>query len=565
VRAGKTVFLALFCAGMPVLCAQTGQLASKVSQALPVPQLPAAAKAQPPAPAQPGTPAQPAPENSAVTFSLETSAPIGRDQIDELSVVVGRSALIDCARPVERVSVGLGEFAEAIAISKTEVLVNGKAPGETSVIVWEQGGLRQFFNVKVRPSNLDSEERLEGIRRELREEFPGQAIKVRVEGKTVFLSGTVKDLTAAHRAVEIASASGDAVNLLQVEVPASEPQILLKVIFASVDRTKSNTLGLNLFSTGFGNTLAGVSTGQFSPPSVSLGTATTAATATLSNELNLFAFLPGMNLGATLQAMETKGLLEVLSEPNVLAENGKQASFLAGGEYPYPVVQGSSTGNSVSIQFKEYGVRLNFIPTITPRGTIHLQVAPEVSALDFSNAIEVSGFDVPAIDVRRVKTQIELAEGQSFAIGGLLDNRETETFQKIPFLGDIPILGKFFQSISKSKTNNELIVIVTPEIVSPIPAGGTLPELKFPEKFLPPNSGIPLHTPDEKPAGAKPPEAPKSMPVEQLIQSMKAEKPLIVDAPNSSGGAGSSTGGGSGAGASGGSAPGGTQPSTEAQ
>ncbi len=174
-----------------------------------------------------------------------------------------------------------------------------------------------------------------------------------------------------------------------------------------------------------------------------------------------------MNLGATIQALEAKGLVEVLAEPNVLAQNGKQASFLAGGEYPYPVVQGSSvagSGSSVTIQFKEYGVRLNFIPTITPRGTIRLQVAPEVSSLDFTNAVTVSGFQIPAIAVRKVKTEVELGEGQSFAIGGLLDNRETETFQKIPFLSSIPILGKFFQSISKNKNNTELIVIVTPGI-----------------------------------------------------------------------------------------------------
>ncbi len=157
----------------------------------------------------------------------------------------------------------------------------------------------------------------------------------------------------------------------------------------------------------------------------------------------------------------------MLAEPNVLAANGKQASFLAGGEYPYPVVQGVSggVGGAVTILFKEYGVRLNFIPTITPRGTIRLQVAPEVSSLDFTQAVEVSGFLIPSIDIRRVKTEVELSEGQSFAIGGLLDNRETKTFQKIPFIGDVPILGKLFQSISKTRNNTELMVIVTPEIV----------------------------------------------------------------------------------------------------
>lgn len=473
----------------------------------------------------------------------------GQGAANDLSVVVGGSVLVDCAKPVRRVAVGLGDFAEATAISPIEILVNGKAAGETSLIIWERDGSRQFFNVKVRPSLVATNDRIEAIRREFIKQLPGQTLKISSENGAVFLSGTVRDLDSSNRAVQIASSAGKVVNLLNVEVPAAEPQILLKVIFASVDRSKSNSLGINLFSTGLGNTISGISTGQFSPPTLTTASGTTAASATLSNELNLFAFFPGLNLGATIEALEVKGLVQVLSEPNVLAQNGKQASFLAGGEYPYPVVQGSSgsgSGTSVTIEFKEYGVRLNFIPTITPRGTIRLQVAPEVSALDFTNAVEISGFQVPAIDVRKVKTEVELGEGQSFAIGGLLDNRETESFQKIPFLGSIPILGKFFQSISKNKTNTELIVIVTPEIVAPIPVGTPLPRPKFPVDFLPSNSGIPMNTPDAKPAGSTPAKPPASMPVEKLIESMKPEKALVIDSTSSgtfgalSGGSGSS-------------------------
>ena len=192
------------------------------------------------------------------------------------------------------------------------------------------------------------------------------------------------------------------------------------------------------------------------------------------NPLNLFAFYPGINLGATIQALEQKGLAEVLAEPNVMAKNGHQASFLAGGEYPYPVAQSGATGGAaapITIQYKEYGVLLTFLPTITNRGTIRLQVAPEVSALDYANAVNIGGATVPALTVRRVKTEVELSDGQSFVIGGLLDNRETDNFEKIPFLGDIPILGRFFQSMQRTKSNTELIVIVTPEIVNPIDAG----------------------------------------------------------------------------------------------
>ncbi|MEO6966658.1 MAG: pilus assembly protein N-terminal domain-containing protein [Acidobacteriaceae bacterium] len=465
------------------------------------------------------------------------------DSTNDLYVTVGKSVLVDTAKPVVRITVGLGGFAEATAISRSEILVNGHAPGQTTMIVWDAQGGRQFFNLTVVPSTYLVHDRLDGLRRELRKEFPGQKISVSSENDLIFLGGTVKDLDSSKRAVEIASTAGKVVNLLYVDVPASKPQILLKVRFASVDRTLTKQLGINLFSTGATNTLGAVSTGQFPAPTVSLPTSGQPAEALVSNALNLFFFRPDLNLGATMQALETKGLVQLLAEPNLLAEDGAEASFLAGGEYPYPVVQGVTGGGTgaVTIQFKEFGVRLNFIPTITPRNTIRLQVAPEVSSLDFTNQVVVSGFQIPAIDVRNVKTEIELKDGQSFAIGGLLDNRETETFQKIPFIGDIPILGKFFQSISKSRSNTELMVIVTAEIVAPIPAGQPLPELKYPAKFMPPNSGIPMTTPGASVTGAEPlSPTPPSMPVESLIESMKPEKPLVVD--NSSGGQGSSQG-----------------------
>ena len=473
-----------------------------------------------------------------------------QDSANDLSVAVGKSVLVDCAKPIERVALGSGDLAEATAVSPTEVMLNGKAPGETTLIVWQVGGERQFFNVTVHASTYVANDRLDSLRRELRTELPGQTLRVSTENGLVFLRGTVKDLTSSDRAVQIASTAGKVVNLLYVDIPAADPQILLKVRFASVDRSVVKSLGANLFSLGAANSVGSVTTGQFSPPTITQGTAASgstpgaAATATLSNLLNLFIFRPDLNLGATIQALETNGLLQTLAEPNVLTANGKEGSFLAGGQYPYPTVQGSSGIGAapVTIQFKEFGVRLNFIPTITPRGTIRLQVAPEVSSLDFTNGITISGFTVPGLDVRKVKTEVELSEGQSFAIGGLLDNRETKNFSKIPFIGDIPILGKFFQSVSKTRTNTELIVIVTPEIVAPIPAGGALPQIKFPDKFLPSLSGIPMTTPGAEVTGLKPlPPTKPTMPVEQLIQSMQPEEPLIVDT-NMSATGGSSTG-----------------------
>lgn len=461
-----------------------------------------------------------------------------QDSANDLSVAVGKTVLVDCALPIVRVSIGLGGIAEVHATSSTEIMVNGKTPGETSLIIWDNHGGRQFFNVTVRANASVMDDQLDGIRRELRAELPGQVVKVTSDDGVFFLRGTVKNLGDSARAVKIASVAGKVVNLLNVDVPPSEPQILLKVRFASLDLSKEKQLGINLFNNGLGNSLGSISTGQFSPP------LTDSSGTTISSDQNLMVYFPGLSgVGATIKALEQKGVVQVLAEPNVLASDGKEASFLAGGEYPYPVVQGGSggSGSSVTIEFKQYGVRLNFIPTITPRGTIRLQVAPEVSALDFTNAVEISGFNVPAITSRKMNTEVELSDGQSLVLGGLLDNRETETFDKIPFLGDIPILGKFFQSTDKKKTNTELIVMVTPEIVAPIPAGAPLPELKFPSKFLPANSGIPMNNPDAKTAANTLPPSPPTLPVEKLVDSMKPEKPLVVEDFSGSFGAGSSS------------------------
>jgi len=461
------------------------------------------------------------------------SEAFSQDSTNDLFVAVGKSVLIDLTSPISRVSIGSSDVAEATAVTRTEVMINGKAAGDTSLIIWEAGGNRQFYNVTVRPSS--NTQRMTSLRRQLAIEFPGQPITATAENDLIFLRGTVKDLNSSDRAVQIASSLGKVVNLLYVDVPPAPSQILLKVRFASVDRTVSKNLCWNLFSTGATNTIGTVGTQACSPPSVSLPSGTGSATASLSNALEVFMFRPDLNLGATIQALQSQQLLEVLAEPNVLAENGKEASFLAGGEYPYPVLQASATGTGITIAFKEFGVRLNFIPTLTPRGTIRLQVAPEVSSLDFTNGLTVSGFTIPALSVRRVRTEVELAEGQSFAIGGLIDNRETQTLSKIPYLSNIPILGKLFQSISRTKQNTELMVIVTPEIVGPIPAGTHLPELNYPEKFLPSNSNMPMNQPGAEVTGIKPSgPAPTTMPIEKLIESLQPEQPLIIESSTSS-------------------------------
>ena len=455
-----------------------------------------------------------------------------RDLPADLVLTVGKSMVIDSPLAFERISVGFGDIAEATVVSPHQLLLSAKTQGVTSLIIWQEGGTRRFFDITVLASRFLEDRQVQDIKSEIERELPGQNVNLSHENETVFLRGTVKDVTSADRAVSIASTLGKTVNLLYVDVPPPEEQILLKVKFASVDRSVTSTLGLNILSTGATNTVGSIGTQQFSPPGLSSFQGGSPVAATISDALNLFLFRSDLNLGATIQALEVKGLLQILAEPNMLAQNGKEASFLAGGEFPFPTVTAGTGGTPmVSIQFREFGVRLTFTPTVTPRGTIHLRVAPEVSALDFTNGLSVSGFNVPALTTRKLDTQVELNEGQSFAIGGLLDNRTTDSFEKIPFIGDIPLLGKLFRSKSVSKQNTELIVIVTPELVRPIPVGQPLPKLNYPTPFLKPNTPTQPRTPGVNATGSvqvTPPAA--AIPIERLMQSLQ---PLTVVVPQS--------------------------------
>ena len=439
-----------------------------------------------------------------------TAAPSGAP--GKLVVTVGKSLIIDSPMKIQRISFANGELIEAVAVNAREVLINGKAPGETSLIIWQEGGSRLLYDLTVRMSPL----RLDAARQQLARDFPNEEINVTFENETAFVRGTVKDVIAAERVMSIVASLGKTVNLLRVDVPPVEEQILLKVRFCNVDRAISSDLGLSLASGAYNQTTV-ISTGQYSGP-----TADTSGKVSLSDALNILLFRKDINLGVSIKALEGKRLLETLAEPNLLAINGKEASFVSGGEFPFPIVQPGATGNSISISFREFGIRIHFLPRITPRGTIQLQVSPEVSALDYSNAITISGTTVPALSTRRVQTEVELDSGQSFVIAGLMDNRMTETISKIPGLANIPLLGKLFTSRAVARNNTELLVIVTPELVRPIPAGQPLPSLNMPIKFMDKNSDVDMNQPGMDKTGPVPVKPPSdSIPVEQLIQQRK--------------------------------------------
>ena len=464
----------------------------------------------------------------------------------KLVVTVGKSLIIDSPMKIQRISVANGDLIEAVAVNPKEVLINGKAAGETSLIVWQEGGNRLLYDLTVRLSPI----KLDVVRGQLARDFPKEDINVTFENDTAFVRGTVKDVTAADRVMAITASLGKSVNLLRVEVPPVEEQILLKVRFCNVDRGSSSDLGLSIAS-GAGNQSTAISTGQYPAPSVN-----SAGTVSLSDALNILFFRRDINLAAAIKALETRRMLETLAEPNLLAINGKMASFVAGGEFPFPMVQPGAAGNAISVSFREFGIRIQFLPKVTSRGTIQLQVSPEVSALDYSNAVTISGSTIPALSTRRVQTEVELESGQSFVIAGLMDNRMVETISKIPGLSSIPLLGKIFTSRAASRNNSELMVIVTPEVVRPIPVGQPLPELNMPHPFMTKNSDIELRTPGLDKTGPVPVKPViDSLPVEELVHQRKegqaapaANTPMMLvpvptQAPPSNSGLASSPGG----------------------
>ena len=440
--------------------------------------------AQVPAPAMQtaALPAQP-PQAGAGQVSQESEAP------QMLHLLVGRSLVITSPTRVKRVSLADPTIAEVVVVSPTQVIVNGKTPGGVSLILWDEADQSQTFEVSVDIDVL-------GLSQKIHQVFPSEPVQIETSKDVVMLSGRISSAAVADKILEVVKNSTPKVTSL-MEVPTPVPgEILLEVKFADVDKTAISQFGVNILRDFGSNMPLSTSTQQFSPPtlgqtqSVSTNGSTSTTTTSgnqfaVSNLLNLAIFRPDINLAVFIEALQQNNLLEILAEPSLLTESGKEASFLAGGQFPYPVLQSvgsGTTGSAITIQFKEFGVRLNFLPTIGPDGMIHLKVAPEVSALDFTNALEISGFLLPALTTDRVTSEMDLRDGQSFAIAGLLDNRVTEQLEKIPFIGDIPILGNLFKSRSVNKSRNELLILVTVRIVRPLDTAPQLPA--YPSSFL---------------------------------------------------------------------------------
>ena len=418
---------------------------------------------------------------SLVPASLALEASQAGMEPPKLRVLLGKSLIVNSDEPLRRVPVSDPKVASALIITERQVLIHGLRAGIVSLILWTQEEQPRTFDLQVL---LDLARAREVVKRIV----PDEPIEVSQTGGALVLTGTVSSAVAESRAVAVAATqSNNVVNLLAVAENRS--MVLLQVRFAEVDRQRSREFGFNLFSTGGANTFGTLTTQQFGPTGdvtvagqIGAPLRGSAAEFEFQDVLNLFVFRTDINLGMSIRALEAQNLLQILAEPNILALNGEEASFLAGGEFP--VIQGGQS-NAITIQFREFGIRLGFTPEIQLDGLIRLKVLPEVSSLDFANAVSISGFLIPALSTRRAETQIELRDGQSFAIAGLLDNRLIKTASKIPLLGDIPVLGKLFRSYSIDKNNSELLVTVTPHLVNALEVDELPPEGPiFPIPFM---------------------------------------------------------------------------------
>ena len=394
----------------------------------------------------------------------------------KLSLTVGKSTILQSPEPIKRVSLASPEIADAMVLTPYQIYLMGKAPGLTNLSLW---GTDDNVTVIV---DLDVCPDLSRLKEVFHKLLPEEKdIKVTATHDHITLAGTVSSTTILSQVLALAGPyapmdqqkKATIINLLEV---AGVHQVMLEVRISEMSRGLLRRLGLNFLgrgSDGFGVSLLNNLT-RAEPGGAVLG---------LSDRVN--AIIGGGDWTFFIDALKEDGLLKVLAEPTLITLNGKQANFLAGGEFPVPVPQVSGGGGqTITIEYKPFGVGLTFTPTVLSSKKINMQIMPEVSELDFSNAVTISGFTVPALTTRRVSSVVELADGQSFAIAGILKDETRQIVSKFPGLGDIPILGTLFRSSSFQKNETELIVIVTAHLVKPLDtAKQTLPS----DAYIEPN------------------------------------------------------------------------------
>jgi pilus assembly protein CpaC len=438
-----------------------------------------------------------APSGPLVTTGLETNG--------NLRLMVNKSVTLTTSRPYKRVSVGQPDIADVSTIGPTRILVNGKKAGSTQVIVWDEQDNSQMIDVLVQAN-------MSALRELYARLLPSSKIDIVDNDGTVALTGRVPNLQAAEQAQQLAAGYGNKVlNLLEV---SGGQQIMLQVRFAEVSRSVSSELGVQFaFSDGlssFGSTVGASNAFSAGDPF---------NMTQHSQPANVTQFGGGTIGGTTfavfVDALRRNNLIRVLAEPNLVALSGQEGEFLAGGEFPIPVVQntgGAGSSAAITVEYKEFGVRLHFTPVALGEGKIRLKLNPEVSDVDFTNAVVSGGFRIPGTRTRRLSTTVELYEGQTFALAGLMDNRVNSTKDATPLLGDIPVIGALFRSVRYQRNETELVVLITPRLVSgmnpgevpPIPGEKWLHPTEA-DLFLNANIGRPVEAADPRIEENRPP------------------------------------------------------------
>jgi pilus assembly protein CpaC len=391
----------------------------------------------------------------------------GLGEDGKVILMVNKSQQITTKLPYKTVNVSNPDIADVNQVNNYELLLTAKKPGSTQLIIWDVGGLSQTVDVTVMTD-------LQALQAQLDKLFPGAGIHATNVNGSIALGGHVKNLDIAKQAEAVAAPYSDKVlNFLEI---SGGQQVMLKVRFAEVSRSASSALGFTGFATNGTSAAFGTNQGAGASP---IGAFANGNDFTLNPAVTLFGagHAGSWAFESFVQALRQNNLLRVLAEPNVIAISGEQASFLAGGEFPIPVPQTNGTGNTITIEYKRFGVKLNFMPTVLGDGKIRLKIEPEVSDLDYSKSVSFQGFTIPGIATRTLSTTIELNEGQSFAVAGLLNNRIVANKNVTPLLGDLPIVGALFRSVRYERSETELVVMVTPEIVAPLNPGqvGALP------------------------------------------------------------------------------------------
>lgn len=391
-----------------------------------------------------------------------------------VEVMVGKGTVITLTAPAERVSIADPSVAELMVVSPTELLLNGKRVGTTSLIAWDTRGKRTFFDLTVF-GDLDT------LRRQISELAPDSKVVVETAGDSIFLKGEVRRDDTAKRIGEISKAyAAKVINLIQT---SSAQQVLLQVKVAQINKTKLKELGVGMLAKGEdAEGMAGTSVVPGTTDPGIGGDAGTTVTPGLEG-YNFTNFTPQLaasyfkgGVTAFLQALDSRGLGKILAEPNLVVRSGEKGEFLAGARIPVQQVTGTGSTATVSISYEEVGVKLNFAPVVLDNGLINLKIDPaEVSSI--SQYVSIGGFAVPQIDTRTVSTSVDLREGESLILAGMLSEEAKRNMQKIPLLGDIPILGALFRSTSDELTQTELAFFITPTLVRALPAGSPSPEL----------------------------------------------------------------------------------------